>query len=40
MSGAHNRTRTGDLALTKGVLYQLSYVGTRLGRWPDAVVTW
>ena len=26
-SGAHNRIRTDDLALTKGVLCQLSYVG-------------
>ena len=25
--GAHNRIRTDDLALTKGVLCQLSYVG-------------
>jgi hypothetical protein len=25
--GAHSRIRTGDLALTKGVLYLLSYVG-------------
>ena len=25
--GAHNRTRTGDLFLTKEVLYQLSYNG-------------
>ncbi len=24
--GAHDRTRTGDLVLTKDVLYQLSYV--------------
>ena len=30
--GAHNRTRTDDLALTKGVLCQLSYVG------PDPLV--
>ncbi len=27
-SGAHNRIRTDDLALTKGVLCQLSYVGS------------
>ena len=27
LAGAHNRTRTDDLALTKGVLCQLSYVG-------------
>ncbi len=27
-SGAHIRTRTGDLFLTKEVLYLLSYVGT------------
>lgn len=27
MNGAHNRTRTGDLFLTKEVLYLLSYVG-------------
>ncbi len=26
-SGAHNRIRTGDLFLTKEVLYLLSYVG-------------
>ena len=26
-SGAHIRTRTGDLILTKDVLYLLSYVG-------------
>ena len=26
-AGAHDRTRTGDLVLTKDVLYQLSYVG-------------
>src|SRR4051794_34960653 len=26
-AGAHKRTRTADLALTKGVLCQLSYVG-------------
>src|SRR3990172_6863184 len=32
--GAHNRTRTGDLALTKGVLCQLSYVGALLA--PEA----
>ena len=25
--GAHDRDRTGDLVLTKDVLYQLSYVG-------------
>ena len=25
--GAHDRTRTGDLFLTKEVLYLLSYVG-------------
>src|SRR5262249_2126524 len=30
-TGAHNRTRTDDLALTKGVLYQLSYVGSSPG---------
>ena len=28
--GANNRDRTGDLVLTKDVLYQLSYVGTGL----------
>ena len=27
LSGAHIRTRTGDLFLTKEVLYLLSYVG-------------
>ena len=26
-TGAHNRTWTGDLILTKDVLYRLSYVG-------------
>ena len=26
-SGAHDRSRTDDLTLTKGVLYQLSYMG-------------
>ena len=26
-TGAHDRNRTGDLVLTKDVLYQLSYVG-------------
>jgi hypothetical protein len=26
-NGAHNRIRTGDLFLTKEVLYLLSYVG-------------
>lgn len=25
--GAHDRSRTGDLILTKDALYQLSYVG-------------
>ncbi len=29
MLGAHNRTRTGDLILTKNVLYLLSYVGSQ-----------
>ena len=29
-TGAHDRDRTGDLVLTKDVLYQLSYVGRRL----------
>jgi hypothetical protein len=27
LHGAHNRIRTGDLFLTKEVLYRLSYVG-------------
>ena len=27
VNGAHNRIRTGDLFLTKEVLYLLSYVG-------------
>ena len=27
--GAHDRNRTGDLVLTKDVLYRLSYVGLR-----------
>ena len=31
-NGAHIRTRTGDLFLTKEVLYLLSYVGTLLER--------
>jgi hypothetical protein len=31
-NGAHNRTRTGDLFLTKEVLYRLSYMGGRLER--------
>gem|GEM_PF-1690466 len=26
--GAHDRTRTGDLLLTKEVLYRLSYMGS------------
>ena len=30
VNGAHNRTRTGDLFLTKEVLCQLSYVGIDL----------
>ena len=29
-SGAHDRNRTGDLVLTKDVLYRLSYVGLHL----------
>ena len=29
-TGAHARNRTGDLTLTKGVLYQLSYMGRKL----------
>lgn len=29
--GATDRNRTGDLALTKGVLYQLSYGGAGCG---------
>jgi hypothetical protein len=28
LPGAHDRNRTGDLFLTKEVLYRLSYVGT------------
>src|SRR6476661_1961074 len=31
-AGAHNRIRTDDLTLTKGVLCQLSYVGDSSGR--------
>ena len=27
VTGAHDRNRTGDLVLTKDVLYRLSYVG-------------
>jgi hypothetical protein len=30
--GAHNRIRTGDLFLTKEVLYRLSYMGLELER--------
>ena len=30
--GAHNRNRTGDLFLTKEVLYRLSYVGGKTNR--------
>jgi hypothetical protein len=42
--GAHDQDRTGDLILTKDVLYQLSYVGHREKKnlslkgttgWPD-----
>src|SRR6188768_2389514 len=29
IAGAHDRDRTGDLVLTKDVLYQLSYVSVR-----------
>ena len=29
-TGAHDRNRTGDLVLTKDVLYRLSYVGNIL----------
>ena len=29
LRGAHDRDRTGDLILTKNVLYLLSYVGRR-----------
>ena len=29
-TGAHDRNRTGDLVLTKDVLYRLSYVGKNL----------
>jgi hypothetical protein len=32
VGGAHNRTRTDDLFLTKEVLCQLSYVGRELAR--------
>ena len=31
-TGAHDRTRTGDLVLTKDVLYRLSYVSRNLER--------
>ena len=31
-NGAHDADRTHDLVLTKDVLYQLSYVGTRFYR--------
>ena len=39
-NGAHDRNRTGDLVLTKDVLYRLSYVGflqieTRSFQWPQ-----
>ena len=30
-AGAHDRDRTGDLILTKNVLYLLSYVGAVVG---------
>ncbi len=30
--GAQSRTRTGDLILTKDVLYQLSYLGATILR--------
>ncbi len=30
--GAHDRNRTGDLVLTKDVLYRLSYVGRQTSR--------
>ncbi len=33
--GAHDRSRTDDLTLTKGVLYQLSYMGRKSLRCPD-----
>jgi hypothetical protein len=32
-NGAHDRNRTGDLVLTKDVLYRLSYVGTPEPDW-------
>ena len=31
VAGAHDRDRTGDLVLTKNVLYRLSYVGLVVG---------
>ena len=33
--GAHDRNRTGDLVLTKDVLYRLIYVG---GRYPQRLI--
>jgi hypothetical protein len=36
--GADGRTRTGDMTLTKRLLYQLSYIGTRKKRIRAAVI--
>ncbi len=33
-SGADTQSRTGDLTLTKGALYQLSHISTYLVRYP------
>ena len=35
-NGAYDQSRTGDLILTKDVLYQLSYIGTIFSQIPDA----
>lgn len=35
LDGAHERIRTADLTLTKGVLYQLSYMSQTLLRQPQ-----
>ena len=39
MRGANDRTRTGDLSLTRGLLYQLSYVGVVLALFSRRIVT-
>ncbi len=37
-NGADGRTRTGDMTLTKRLLYQLSYIGTRKKRTRAAAI--